>query len=358
MILSDQNIELGIISPGDSSFELRTVDDEHSIFVEYLLEVDDRYDPNDFYVEVLYKNGSSENDIFQVFGNEKRLGWIFPVRAIDSKEHDYAKNEHFLPYAYCACYRLLKDASSKSNKVEFEYPERLYRVSEFYDDDAIVCIFYKQYVPNNDDYSKVRYLPSLMKYGFTFLKSSFKSNFLVSSAKIGIKPISKDLYTEQYIDLLFLELIHLNRNNNLYRFILLYQVFEILMSKIVDAKLTLLANEIQAGNKDIIKLRQSFNQLIKEDGRINKVFNNGCHLNLNDYSELLAKCNELLSNLGYDQETRVQEAIYMIRNIMVHNFRIVNITYESLMNQINDELEMLVIDMVIGFRSEDVVKTE
>lgn len=56
----------------------------------------------------------TENSIYQVLVKNQRIGWIFPVQALLSRDHDYAKNSFFLKYAYVAICLLLEQIEDKT----------------------------------------------------------------------------------------------------------------------------------------------------------------------------------------------------------------------------------------------------
>ncbi|MCO5385371.1 MAG: hypothetical protein NHB14_05855 [Desulfosporosinus sp.] len=89
-------------STEDNTFLLENNKEQFNI--EYVLKPYTDYNPDDYLVYgFLNKYGYAENDIFQVVeknlkrseNGNGRIGWIFPLQALISNEHDFAGNEHF-----------------------------------------------------------------------------------------------------------------------------------------------------------------------------------------------------------------------------------------------------------------------
>lgn len=61
------------------------------------IQLDSDYKPGNFELKILYndRQDCTEESIFQVYAEKQRIGWIFPVQAINSKEHSYAENAYF-----------------------------------------------------------------------------------------------------------------------------------------------------------------------------------------------------------------------------------------------------------------------
>ena len=74
-----------------------------------IIQLDSEYKPSKFELKILYneRNDCTEESIFQVYAEKIRIGWIFPIQAINSKEHSHASDKYFLKYAYIAWYLLL-----------------------------------------------------------------------------------------------------------------------------------------------------------------------------------------------------------------------------------------------------------
>lgn len=115
----------------DNIFEIK--DAEDNLICEYYpeLKLDAEYNPQEFECHLLKNDREdySENSIFQVYASKKRIGWIFPIQALMSEQHDYVENRFFLKYAYVACYWLLENIKCDNQR----FSEKV-ELSDFYSD--------------------------------------------------------------------------------------------------------------------------------------------------------------------------------------------------------------------------------
>ncbi len=230
------------------------------------------------------------------------MGWIFSIQALINNEHDYAHNPHFLLYAYIGILNLLL------NKKNFEYniinSETLINIDRIYSEDTFIVIMSKKYL-NSYEINKQRvfdiktYLPFFYKYGL--IHSGILTNMIypstsfneIKSKNFNIVELSKDLLEESYIFELFYDItkIHIHQ---LVRFHLLYQVIELLISKIFSYELSNYLEDFR-NSKKFFETREKVNDIAGEKNRINLLFqkystdiNYFVKLNLRD------KCNLIL----------------------------------------------------------------
>lgn len=73
----------------ENIFEMK--DKENKVICEYypLLNLDAEYNPRDFEYYLLRNDREdySENSIYQVYASKERIGWIFPIQALMSRQH-------------------------------------------------------------------------------------------------------------------------------------------------------------------------------------------------------------------------------------------------------------------------------
>lgn len=193
------------------SFVLYT---EESSEIEYrpILEIQPEYEPDHFHDYLLYNYSEKcgENSIFQAYVDDVRIGWLFPIQSLFSKDHDFIENEYFLKYAYVAICKLL-DRLKVNEKHE---PEEL-ELEEYYNDTTLCMLLCddgncKEIGGFNiDDYTI-----SLYKYGYWHEKIEKYSSgeyldlecFPTGNVRIHLKSISSELSTEPYILNLFWEI--------------------------------------------------------------------------------------------------------------------------------------------------------
>jgi hypothetical protein len=309
--------------------------------------------PENFYMEILYKRDISENDIYQIYDRHDRIGWLFPINALESREHQFAENEHFLNYAYNAYKLLLEDADSRSTAVRCPNEEGEYFISEFYGEDAVILLLHKSRISKEIVYRHHIYLPSLLDYGFSYEKSDDSEdsspNRLPDGVKITLNHLSINLFDEQYIELLYTKYLHHNRDNLLYRFIILYQVIELLMSRVADVKIGEIKSYILGGNSDFNIIKQKINDASNELKRINIIFSDQCQIESSQYNDLINTLNVLLAQLGDSEQRILSDAIYKLRNVLIHNYRMINDTHYELFLSIVNHFECLINDIVTKY---------
>lgn len=144
----------------NKKFILKLNDSAAEISVPYILDLNNSGDCIGYKVFLL-KNDvkNKENDIFQVFDNGQRIGWIFTIQSLQSGAHDWAQNEHFLKIAYFAFKALLEKIDIKRSDLVGKCELKL---SDCYDTDDIVFIVCEQEFDINF------YLPSFYRYGYYF----------------------------------------------------------------------------------------------------------------------------------------------------------------------------------------------
>jgi hypothetical protein len=158
-------------------FELSDVQNNIKIFIDYVLTLDSEYKPEDYSLFILKSWVlDKENDIFQVFDkefykepNRVRLGWIFPIQALLSNEHQYADNKHFLKYAYVAFLKLLKNQEEYTTfNPLFSKITNNYKLTDFYGEDIIILVLCNSPLQKIDNFQVDNYITSLYSYGYYF----------------------------------------------------------------------------------------------------------------------------------------------------------------------------------------------
>ena len=102
------------------------------------LQLDSEYNPSQYRYLFLHneREDYSENSIFQVYVDKQRIGWIFPIQALLSDQHDYAGNKFFLRYAYVAVWLLLNNIKSEN---EQEISSEIF-LDDFYDNSLTLLV--------------------------------------------------------------------------------------------------------------------------------------------------------------------------------------------------------------------------
>ena len=89
------------------------------------------------------------------------MGWIFPIQALLSDEHDYAENTFFLKYAYIAIYLLLNNIDEENVRKSSE----VLKITDFYSEDAIIFVLCKSNCKQINDFCYEDYIVDLFGHG-------------------------------------------------------------------------------------------------------------------------------------------------------------------------------------------------
>src|SRR5688572_6423177 len=254
---------------------------------QYPLERDVKYGTKDsqFDVYLFHKDNFAANDIFQISIQNKRLGWLFPIQALLTSQHDYAASEHFFPYSFNAYKILIKNKTNLPYKT-INYDE-FSSIEDIYGENTFVFIVYKKYVKDikrdlNIDFQITNYLLFLYQHGYTYLTSNnFSSLFEIKSTT----PTHKS-FTGSTVELISLfdglldGILYLNslvqgliklEKHPLVKFHLLYSVIELFISKIFESEFKANINAFLTA-ADFYDSKEKLGKLANEKERINKLF--------------------------------------------------------------------------------------
>ena len=149
------------------------------------------YKPEEFDFCILhnYSQSCTENSVFQLCIEDKRIGWLFPLQALFSSDHDFVENDHFLKYAYVALYKLLDALEFKGENAPDEFD-----LEEFYDDTSLCMMIWDRTNINTiEGFNIDHYTVSLYEFGY------YRSAGQIGRTKVHLRPISKALQAEEYI---------------------------------------------------------------------------------------------------------------------------------------------------------------
>ena len=223
--------------------------------------------PRDFQIYLFNKVNYACNDVFEIFvpdnspseANKRRLGWLFPIQAIVSDEHDYVENEHFYPYARNAYIKLLNGDYDIAYNSQFASSSDI-NLETIYGKNTHVLLLYNKYLNiyktiYGTIFNIQSFLPSFFLYGYNLITSTTFPLFYNSSEaqrpiknienhNILILPISTDLKDLTFIYYLFENALP-SCNNSLFRFHLIYQVFELLISEVFKLEITNIVEKLK-----------------------------------------------------------------------------------------------------------------
>lgn len=375
--ISDIHYSLTEVAPNISNdqtyFELSDAQNNIKIFIDYVLNPDFEYHPEDYSL-FIFKSWvlDKENDIFQVFDkefykepNRVRLGWIFPIQALLSNEHQYADNKHFLKYAYVAFIKLLKNQEEYTTfNPLFSKITNNYKLTDFYGEDIIILVLCNSSLQKIDNFHLDNYITSLYSYGYYFCEPienlkeidtrSHSEN--PTGRNLILQKNSSCLQKEDYVYRLFKDLLK-NEEHHLVRFYLLYQVIELIIQIVFERKiLEEIKNFNNNPDKNIRKLKEKIDNISTEKKRVSILINDDVKIN---NPNLLISCNELIKLFNDDDSNEKDDiskkqdlggALYDVRCLIVHQFRkLPDKTLEEKLREINKEFENIVIKIILDY---------
>jgi hypothetical protein len=317
----------------------------------------------DYEIVVLKNRFLVENSIFQVYevAANTRIGWLFPIQALASADHSEAANEHFLRYATAALLSLLSPAEnvSSSNGEILHVGET--KLSDFYGDDLAVLALSRAVTGGLANFSLNHYRHCLFKCGFVSHNanshpaanaSKTETAFRELSVRINLKSISVNLRSDPFLSSLFEGHIDL-KGHPLATFLILYQVFELLIERVFQVERNNLIATISAiGNTvaDAKKTVKCFREAISEENRLGMLAS-GQHLDFQpDLAGLKDSCNRFLNEFGGQPSNHLHGYLYPVRNRVVHEFRSITPVALNILSEINSELLVLLPELVASYK--------
>lgn len=318
-------------------------------------------DYNDYKMFILNNNYlNAEQDFFQVFDKNKnqRIGWIFTIGNLESKDFDIISNKHLNKYKLIAYHLLLqaKDEQRSANNIS-DNP----KISDIYPEDSIILILFNSDIPDIDNFSIVNYLPSLSKYGY-YTKNNFDNKVKISSKNelyLKVRHTKKIYTTNSKIrieDIRFIyELFsyHLQASEHpLLRFHMLYQVIEYYLSAIFEKESEIVIQKLIVGDinkndfiekiSDLKSERKQIRGLITQidDLRDRRSF---------DSVDLIRDCKALLEIHNKETNKKLGDLIYNIRNLVVHDYRSIEEENYGIFESIINQFELLIISIIENY---------
>jgi hypothetical protein len=352
----------------DSYFLLESSEDNSIKFtVDFPLPVHEGYLPQDFTcIGFSSSIFNKENNVFQVNlkqpkVNVIRIGWIFTVQALLSKEHNEADNQHFLRYAYITFEKLLRGEL---------FPETLISMDEIgltgsialesiYPADLIILSVSNNQIRNIRKFNIDNYLQSFYSYGYYFcptldeFDSSVENHVKIPIiTNIVIEKISDCLEDSDFAKSLFKTYLK-KQNHPLVQFYLLFQVIELLIEKVYDFEIEKIFNEAKNRVLPPHDIKKKIEITANMDNRIIRLFDDYLRKGLRSTTDLLMAIKPFMNHFSREisDGMHIGTAIYACRNKIVHEFRVVadqDVDF-NLLRIINMHFSQLTAEMVILF---------
>lgn len=348
----DEEIECVAFQYQDSENVFEIKDTKNNVICEYNpeLELDSRYDSEKFECYLLKNDREdySENSIFQVYVSEKRIGWIFPMQALMSREHDYAKNQYFLRYAYVASCWLLKNINCNNQK----YSDTI-ELSDFYDDTSTILILDKENISEIENFELEDYTVSLYQKGYSYSeKGNLYSDIERADKRIKLQPISSELRNIKYIDTLFKKEIP-KKQEAFAKFHTCYQIIEILISVVFEDKFKRFVSSLKSDTSALFDKREELGNMVLEKQRVKWLFSNYVRISGKNVANLDEYCKQLLRLNGKKTSNTMAENLYLVRCLLVHSMYILDDEAHKLLQELDNAFIDVLMDMLLTFNTKN-----
>ena len=332
----------------DNNYFCITPEDDTSIEICYypVLQLDDEHDVNNFSYELFYNKNNYENNIFQVCIDSQRIGWIFPINALLSSEHDYANNIYFLKYAYVAIYLLLRDINSIDEK---KLPQD-FNFADHYDKENTIFVIDTENTKQVEDFNIEDYIVSLFKYGYTRNENgNFSPSPIKGIERLKIRPLSKELSGNPNINSLFINQFSLAKDNEIIKFHICYQIIELLISKVFEHKLKTIIKNLSSDSENLFDLREDLSTIAAEKERIKYLFETYTTCETSDKIQIEIACKQFLELNQKKCLGNHYYNLYSVRCMLVHKLYLLNDGSYEILRKINEHLLNITIDMLFSF---------
>lgn len=334
----------------------------------------------------LFKNKHfSQKDIVdfrvkEILNNSGKIGYFFRLDALFEKEI-LQLNPHLYPYAYYAIEHLFSSEISLQTKT-YELSSNSPLISDFFDEDTIILVICNEYVNVINDFTISNYLAPLFLNGFVKFENTkgidvFNETPLIKNNFNGIKNIERPdgayvlkitspidlLSKESFIPYLYEYLLQY-KSDSITRFITLYQVIEISISKIfhlkVQTKVCANLNSLTS-----FQLKEFLGDIQKEKSRIVALFNDYARPSAPLENHLKEAIKDFFIHvIDPDYADSIKNAAYTLadvfydyRNKLVHNYRLVhtpgidNQATQNKMKLVNDLTEIFISEIISNFKT-------
>jgi hypothetical protein len=330
---------------------------------------------------------SKEDHCYSISIDKKRKGVIFPIKIYSSSgilpKIGSSKDADFLyRFLHIAFYHLLDSKSFPSQAIRYDKlsgPDL--KVEDFYDDETVIFLYHDGSLLNPD----VRKLyPSFLKYGYVpiLLENDFNEIEMIDNDpnkhplyaqtilnSINIDEVKNPLINEKFIEQIFSTILKYPLTP-LSRFVLLYQVIELLIDKIAlqyyqvqkpfdtSTSVLMIAADTAKTYRDTFsylkeiqdKINKSIDKVKEESRRISILFVEKCNLQASDYSKFTSLAQSVVGAKRVCKD--LPDFVYQLRNKIVHdyhNLAVENESIDKVMHELNIEFEKLIADIIIEY---------
>lgn len=309
----------------------------------------------------LQKRNVKESQIceFACKKNGATLGWLIPITALNSVDHDYNNNRFFIKAAYAALHAALdSNLQGCSKEIHLDNTESL-SVCDIYEDSICFLVLNKFQISDktslDPDCLATNLVARLYSYGYRYAEATIlPSNFTAKEAPIGkVRVDTKSgMFNDQFIRSLFYEILP-RVDNPIAEFLYLYQVIEVFIDKIFESEFKVIVADLKSKQVDSFEAKKSLSRLMEEMTRFTKLLNRYTKFEHSKHSEVLTSGKSLLPDSNNEQNNLVK-IVYSIRSKLVHETRIFhNSSRHSELSRFNFEFSSLLYDIILNFNLDE-----
>lgn len=310
------------------------------------LTLDNEYKLKDYDVFFMHnaREDCTESSIFQVYVGRVRIGWIIPIQALNSDDHDEAENIHFLKYAFVAWEYLLEKCECEV--LDFEN----FDLFNNYSEDINLLVLCKENCSKVKNFCLDNYIVSLFEYGYSYNGLGNKYTPVKKINKnLNLKPHSEFLNENTYLLELFKHQIPLEEEP-LSRFYLYYQIVEIFIQQIFEYTFNDIVDELKNTADDPLDTKERLINLTNEKKRINILFNNCGKMDGTLLKILNNKCIEWLKGCNLKIKETMPENMYQIRCHLVHRMYKLDSQARNMLIELDDLFLEVLIQLIFNFK--------
>lgn len=317
------------------------------------IQVIKEYNPNRFEYVILHneRDNCTENSIFMVTvgRSRSRIGWLFPIQALESNEHKCKDNVYFQRYAYIAYCLLLEDI----NDLGYRQFNSEIKLSDYYGDDIHLLIIDHDNTATIENYNLDDYIVSLFEYGYSFSgKGNLISNVSYSELiKLNLLKLPTLLQKISAIPVMFKTSIVREYNAEFSRFYAYYQLIEILISVVFDEELKHFVTILSKDNKKLFELKDKLNDITTERKRVVWLISNYSRISSELSTGLNSLAIKLLVSNGKQTKDSMADNLYSTRCLLVHELYRVDESSENTLRELNDLFLDLILEILKTFKS-------
>lgn len=316
-----------------------------------ILELDSKYDPASFKYILLCneREDYTENDIYQVYVNKVRIGWIFPIQALLSNQHNYAANRFFLRYAYVALWLLLDHINSKDEK---EICSDFF-LEDYYNDALTILVMDCQNISRLGAFHMEDYTVSLYQHGYSYSGGGNLFSQIEKPDKIiHLKPVAENLRQIEYIHTMFVNAIPKNQEA-FAMFHTYYQIVEILIAAVFEDKFKKFVNQLDQNSGSLFDQREELGNMTLEKQRVKWLFSEYVSIPKRECDLLNLQCSKLLQENGKKIAGNMAENLYSVRCLLVHSLYMLNEYSHSLLEDVNKAFIDVILEILLTFKITD-----